>query len=492
MNDRPEPAIRQHAVPLLIAAGAVLIRFLILQATHSTTEDFLITLRYAENIAAGRGFVYNPGERVLGTTTPLYTLVLALLSWLGLNAAAWGKALNILADGAACLLLARLLADLGRPRVGWLAALLYATATATISVSIGGMETGLVTLASLTAIRAYLAGRPGTMALALGLLFLLRIDGLLLALVLGMAWGVQRRRTDGLRPLLLAFGLFLAVALPWVVFATSYFGSPLPASAAAKVAVYARGREGFLPNLPDFRHQFAGGAPQLVLFAAFLVGAAYGWRRHPLLRGPLLWLLAYYGAMLLSRVPAFPWYFMPPLPLYYACAALGLAGAAKLLRFGALRPTLQNPALAGLALLLLLRLPATTRAIAEAQRLEDEVRRPLGLWLRENAGPTDRILLEPIGYIGYYSRRPVLDIIGLVSPEVLPSYRKEVPNPLAHIARTHRPEWMVLRAVERDQLAPAGSGGETLLNGEYVLVRPFPGPERPVFFVYRRAAAPPP
>ncbi|HET9481188.1 MAG TPA: hypothetical protein VFP98_05475, partial [Candidatus Polarisedimenticolia bacterium] len=44
--------------------------------TRITLEDALITFRYAANLAEGLGFVYNAGERVLGTTTPLFTLLL--------------------------------------------------------------------------------------------------------------------------------------------------------------------------------------------------------------------------------------------------------------------------------------------------------------------------------------------------------------------------------------------------------------------------------
>ena len=46
--------------------------------TGLTLDDALITYRYAENLAEGHGFVFNEGERVLGTTTPLLTLLLAL------------------------------------------------------------------------------------------------------------------------------------------------------------------------------------------------------------------------------------------------------------------------------------------------------------------------------------------------------------------------------------------------------------------------------
>jgi hypothetical protein len=40
-------------------------------------DDAFITFRYARNIAEGAGFVFNPGEHVLGTTSPLFTLVAA-------------------------------------------------------------------------------------------------------------------------------------------------------------------------------------------------------------------------------------------------------------------------------------------------------------------------------------------------------------------------------------------------------------------------------
>ena len=39
--------------------------------------DSFITYRYAENLARGLGFVYSPAERVLGTSTPLFTLILS-------------------------------------------------------------------------------------------------------------------------------------------------------------------------------------------------------------------------------------------------------------------------------------------------------------------------------------------------------------------------------------------------------------------------------
>ena len=47
-------------------------------------DDSYITFRYSLNLAAGHGFVFNVGDPVLGTTTPLWTLVLALCAAAGM------------------------------------------------------------------------------------------------------------------------------------------------------------------------------------------------------------------------------------------------------------------------------------------------------------------------------------------------------------------------------------------------------------------------
>ena len=62
---------------------AIIILLILLAATISfflrdvAYDDPYITYRYARNIIAGEGFVYNPGENILSTTAPLYALILA-------------------------------------------------------------------------------------------------------------------------------------------------------------------------------------------------------------------------------------------------------------------------------------------------------------------------------------------------------------------------------------------------------------------------------
>src|SRR5213075_2971093 len=51
--------------------------------------------------------------------------------------------------------------------------------------------------------------------------------------------------------------------------------------------------------------------------------------------------------------------------------------------------------------------------------IEDGGRKIIGEWLRAHATPGDRVFLEPLGYIGYYSRLKAYDYPGLTSREVV-------------------------------------------------------------------------
>ena len=46
-------------------------------------------------------------------------------------------------------------------------------------------------------------------------------------------------------------------------------------------------------------------------------------------------------------------------------------------------------------------------------------------WLDRNTPPDALIAAHDIGAIGYFTRRPILDLAGLISPEVIPFIRDE-------------------------------------------------------------------
>ena len=60
----------------LIVIGGIFIRNML--AYDYLSDDAFITMRYARNFAQGLGLVFNPGERVEGFTSFLWTIILAV------------------------------------------------------------------------------------------------------------------------------------------------------------------------------------------------------------------------------------------------------------------------------------------------------------------------------------------------------------------------------------------------------------------------------
>ena len=118
----------------------------------SSFDDAYITYRYARNIALGRGFVYNIGESVLGTTTPLYTLLLAALSLIWSDLPLLSHSIGVLA-WMLCVPIIYGICKVGkREAVGIVAAAFIALNTLFLNVL--GMETTLYVLLALSTFSA--------------------------------------------------------------------------------------------------------------------------------------------------------------------------------------------------------------------------------------------------------------------------------------------------------------------------------------------------
>jgi hypothetical protein len=234
---------RYHIAIIIIAMIAITLRIL---PGERMVDDSYITFRYAHNLVSGNGFVYNLNERVLGTTTPLYTLLMAGLSLILRtdNYPAIALWVNGLADGLTCGLLV-LLGQLatGRYSIGIATGLLYAIAPFSVTFAIGGMETSVCVLLLVLAAVLYLR-TSDWWALTAALAVLTRPDTLIFIGPIGLDYMIQwlasfrtasaTAKTAWLKPA----AFFLGPLLLWVLFATLYFGSPIPHSIAAKTAAY--------------------------------------------------------------------------------------------------------------------------------------------------------------------------------------------------------------------------------------------------------------
>jgi hypothetical protein len=451
------PCVRKYSNRNLSFAFLVLIVALALGArllpTPRTIDDAFITFRYARNLLAGLGFVYNPGERVLGTTTPLYTGLVAGLAGLARTSnypwlALW---VNAVADALTCGLLARVGHDLtGRRGVGLAVALLWAVAPMSVTFAIGGMETSVAILLLVATASLFLRGHGRLTAAAAGLALLARPDSALLVLPIALARLIEKRRRLPWAEALVG----LAVLAPWLVFAGLYFGSPLPHSIAAKTVAYRLAPEAALVRLlqhygtPFFEHLALGPvgiALGLVLYPALaLIGTLASLRRcpraWPLFAYPWLYLAVFAAANPLI----FRWYLAPPLPFYFLAIVAGAAEViAKAAQAITRRVAWARPGLSAAGLAALTALWAAFSLKAWTTRLDHGPTHPapamawhqlellyegIGRRLAVEAPPGSTVAAGDVGALGYYSGARILDTVGLMSPEAARYY----PLPAEH------------------------------------------------------------
>ena len=440
-------------------------------------DDAFITFRYARNLVHGAGLVYNVGERVLGTTTPVYALLMAALSLIMRSEDYPILALitNALADSISAYLLYHLGRRLSNsPLVGWAAALLWAISPMSVSFAIGGMETSVFILLMLATFTAHLERRLVASAILAALSFLTRPDAaLIVVLIFGqlLTENVKHISNLGGRPAYLRFEIwiltFVLVVGPWLVFSTVYYGNPLPQSVAAKALAYHLPPEAGLGrfvqhfSVPFFESDVLdlGGLIRLIVYltlclAAMLTAFRRAPRSLPLLAYPLL----YAAAFAVANPLIFRWYLAPPLPAYMLGILLSLHQVLNIqypipklgIRYWVLG------AIIGVYVITSLHSwtldpdhgpdrPAPQMAYIKLELLYHQVADDL----KPLVNADSVIAAGDIGALGYDTGARILDTLGLISPQTLHYYPLDSDMYVINYAMPPRlildqqPDWVV-------------------------------------------------
>jgi hypothetical protein len=413
--------------------------------TRAPAEDAFITFRYARNLASGHGLVYNPGESVMGYSSPLWTVWCAAGHALFGDPIAWSRVSATLADVVALVLVTHLLLRHATRAAAWTFAVFFAAWPYFAFASASGMEMSL-----LFALISLAAAAAGTIASgpALAALALTRPEGLAAALVISLR---ARGRDRVVAAALAAAGLG---ALAW------QYGTIVPQSVASKAALYGLGGpwagrfwwEWLSPALLG-RYPGLGDTTMLALLTVVAAPSFYhGVRELWRVRSTRLAIAAaaavgiWLGYALLG-VAYFWWYLFVPLAGVALVAAVGLPQAVR----GPLIPV----ALAALTASLWSVAPSLYVGRAQQEQVAFGGAADA---LRRSCRPGDRVLLEPIGFVGYYAPVVVIDEIGLVTPRVAERRRRGAGWYFDTI-EAERPEWLVVRAgVLRTGDAFAGAG----------------------------------
>jgi len=402
-----------------------------------TIDDAYITFRYARNILQSQGMVYNLGQRVLGTTTPLYTLLMAFLGvFLGGADAPFpwiALVINAIADSFTCLLLIHLGRRFRRQRVGFVVAALWAIAPMSVSFAIGGMETSVFIALMTGTFYFYSEDRLVPAAFLASLSLVTRPDSLLF--ILPLVLDRLRRITPWpqINPnpapiTTLEVSAFILPALLWFSFATLYYGNPLPNSLSAKLVAYnLNGKETFIRLLqhystPFFGHLMLGnlwnGLGFFLYFMLYLLGSIRAFRSWRSSWAIFIFPLTYFVAYSIANPLLFRWYLAPPLPIYFLGILMGLDFVFTDLK-------IPKGFYLASSILILFTLnawtlkpdhgpsqPAPEMAFIRLELLYEKV----GKDLKQTIDEGQVVAAGDIGAIGYFTEARILDAVGLVTP----------------------------------------------------------------------------
>jgi hypothetical protein len=403
--ERVTLGLRWYDVLIAFAALVFVCRALLVGLSLAT-DDAFITYRFAWNNAHGYWFQWNAGgPAVYGTTTFLYTMLLTVVGALGISIPLASIILSGIAQTAAAYFAYLLVKRWGDELTGVLAGILVASDGFGIVVA-QGMETYVYVALLMGGLYFYQVGKLEWAALFAGLLGMTRLDGFLLAAILGIHYLITVKKIPWR-----AVGVFAVVIAPWFVMSQTLFGSIMPQSLAAKHLHRIINTSGHysMMQMP----LLLGWIPFIVLpvLALYLLWRS---RRHWRQSGLLLLSLFIAGniaAYYIAKLPNFHWYYVPPVIGVWVLAAAAIFYLPVKWRWG----------FAGL--LCVLSLMVSYRNRPETWMNQDwngTACKGAADWLKENAKPGESLAAYEIGTVGFYNPRLIVhDMMGLVSPEAI-------------------------------------------------------------------------
>ncbi|NDJ53521.1 MAG: hypothetical protein GYB68_10605 [Chloroflexi bacterium] len=401
------------AVLLAIVAG--------MAAVYASFDSDLIyySFRYAENLAQGAGYTYNPGApTAVHMVAPLHAGLLAFLSQIGLDLPSLAKALGVAGISASVAALYGMAHPTGRWAAAGAAALLAAFVPLWLVLS---FDSSLWLALCLLSIFFYTREWGIPVAITLALATLTRLETGVLAAVL-----VAASLADG-RPLRIeVIASYLGIVMIGGLWLGGALGNPLPGLPGA-------GRFPYLPSaLAD--NAFTGLAAWLLglvslspVWALVVLAALGGLLRIGRLGQPeqrwllilLGWALLHLVTLSILRVSVFPWTYLPLAAALAGCTGLAIEPAADRTPPAQLRWGL----IGGLGLLIISAMAHSTFNASRSDNPDAAWRRlqpqrlathhvVAGQWIAQNSAPTAQIGTTLRGGFGYYAQRPIIDYQG--------------------------------------------------------------------------------
>ena len=391
-------------------------------------DDAWIHQTYARNLAEWGQWAFWHGQVSGGSTAPLWSALLALGYWLKIPFYFWTFALGgVLLWGIALLAERFLRQSLPsyQSQIPW-AGIFFIGEWHLVWAAASGMETLLYALLATTVLILLALGKRNFLLLGalVGLSLWVRPGGVtLLGPVVFVAVFSGENYQKTLRDLFniaLSFGVFLSF---YLLFNLAITGTPLPNTFYAKQAEYAFVRD-LAPLWKHFLNEIQ--LPLIGAGALLLPGTFYFFwyslrSRNVAALAGVLWFLGYTAiyAWKLPVVYQHGRYMMPAMPIFFLW---GLSGTLQLFEKAksAQKGLLSFGWGTALVLVWVAFYGLGANSYAEDVAFIESEMVVTAKWVAQNLPQDALIAAHDIGALGYFDGRELVDLAGLVSPEVIP------------------------------------------------------------------------
>lgn len=369
-------------------------------------DDALIYLRYIKNFQEGHGLVYNPGERFNGLTSPFFTFVIVLGSFLIKNLQWLSVAASIGFLVATAYFSKSLFSS---SRFGQLLTM-FAVVGFKYFYSTIGMETTLFLLLIVLSLYFYKTNSE-YVVISLALLVITRSEGIFLAIPIAIDYLIRHNRLP--RPAFLIAGILLLIS-PFL-FNKMYYGDFLAVTGSAKIG---QGKSGFwgygwiffqADHLFGF---FSGNRYLAMTLLGFASLGAILLRKNRLTLISLVFIASLLGFYGLLNIPSYHWYYAP----FFLFALIFASYAVQWLMLKCWNA--KGFALKGFSIAAFMVCIGFYCANTMPWQIgfTHQAYIQIGKWLKANTPATSSVAMVEVGTVGWYADRRIIDILGLTNP----------------------------------------------------------------------------
>ena len=413
------------SLAVVVFSFALAIRLYVLLHGNLVMDDFFITLRVAKNFALGNGLVYNLNEFIYPVTSIPYTLLCSIFIFLfGEEAIFAIRLFGGIIDSLTAVLLFLLIINILKSEkfssddhampVGLFGALSYGAISTAALNSVQGMETSLYVFFIALSFYTYLNNKQRTAMVMAALTAMVRPEGILVFLSILLFELITTKKIK------LKYTLFFVIPISFYLFALYlYFGTIIPQPLIAKSHI----EYSFYEEWSIFLDKFFISPKSFLLGLLFLIGSYHIIRKRTAL-AILIWGVIYVVSFS-NFTKWWAWYFPPFVLAYLFTVSIGVNQIYNWLKNKKAVLTLEI--LSCLIFPIVLCIYSILKSNENAKYVAPYFRQTaeLAVWLENNLSRQDKVLLEPIGLIGYKAFNiSFADYPGLISRNVTDAISK--------------------------------------------------------------------